>query len=166
MVGIAVRRRIDHVSDAIAWRHREKRVHRIEDLAGDDHVPLAQQTARVLSFLVLEHNVEAILPLFGVASVKFPERILEDIHAVHMNGEFLASNSIVESLQLNAEVTSLHVKVEDARVIDEHRERSIGQVRRRLSENLIQHNAMSLGELQELLLIGGERWRWRWRGLR
>ncbi len=51
VVGVAVGGRVDGVGDAVSLRRAEQRVHRVEDLARDDNVPLAQQAARVLTLL-------------------------------------------------------------------------------------------------------------------
>lgn len=39
VVRVAVRRRVDHIRDAVTRRRREQRVHWVEDLTRDDHVP-------------------------------------------------------------------------------------------------------------------------------
>jgi hypothetical protein len=73
VIVIAVRRGVDHVSDAIAGRNSEQSVHGIEDFARNDHVPLAKQATSVLTLLVLEHDVESVLPLLGIAAVELTE---------------------------------------------------------------------------------------------
>lgn len=52
VIGVGVAGRIYHIRHAIAGRHREQGVHRIEDLARYDDVPLAQQTAGVLALFI------------------------------------------------------------------------------------------------------------------
>ena len=49
VVGVTVGGGVDGVSDAVARRRAEQRVHRVEDLLGDDQVPLSQQTSRILA---------------------------------------------------------------------------------------------------------------------
>ena len=57
VVGVAVRRGVDGVGDAVAGRRAEQGVHGVEHLPGDDHVPLPEQPAGVLALLPLEHDV-------------------------------------------------------------------------------------------------------------
>ena len=56
VVRVAVRQRVDGVGDAVAGRRHEERVHRVEDLARHDQVPLAQQAARILALLTYIHT--------------------------------------------------------------------------------------------------------------
>lgn len=51
MVRVAVGKLIDHVSDTVAGRDGEEGVHRVEDFSGYDHIPLSQQSTRILTFL-------------------------------------------------------------------------------------------------------------------
>ena len=62
VVGVGLRLLIDGVSDLVAWRHLEQGVHGVENLPGDDDVPLPKKSARVLTLLPLEHNVEPGTP--------------------------------------------------------------------------------------------------------
>lgn len=57
MVRVAVRRRVDGISDPVAGRGAEQSVHGVKHLSGDDHVPLSQQAAGILTFLSFEHDV-------------------------------------------------------------------------------------------------------------
>ncbi|KAH3893123.1 hypothetical protein DPMN_017267 [Dreissena polymorpha] len=51
VVAVAVREGVDGIDDTVAWRGDEQSVHRVEDLAGYDDVPLPQQPACVLPVL-------------------------------------------------------------------------------------------------------------------
>ena len=51
VVGVDVGEVVDGVSDPIAGAALEERIVGVEDLAADDDVPLAQQSARVLALL-------------------------------------------------------------------------------------------------------------------
>lgn len=59
VVGVAVGRRVDGVGDAVARRGAEQGVHGVEHLPGDNHVPLPQQAAGVLTLFPFKHNVPA-----------------------------------------------------------------------------------------------------------
>ena len=47
-------------------------------------------------------------------------------------------------LQLLTEVAPLDVKVEDPRVVDQHRKRTVGERRGRLAQNLVQDDVVLL----------------------
>lgn len=57
VVGIAVRRRVYSVCDAVAWGGAKQGVHRVEHLSGDYHVPLPQKAAGILTLLPFKHNI-------------------------------------------------------------------------------------------------------------
>lgn len=51
MVTVAVRRLVDGVGDAIARGRAEQGVHGVEDLTGDNDVPLTEKTTCILTIL-------------------------------------------------------------------------------------------------------------------
>jgi len=117
MIGVDVREVIDGVGNSVSSARFEQRIVWIEDLPGDDDIPLPQQAAGILTLLAFEHNVESVLPLLGAPSVKLSERLLEDRVSADMDGEVLAADALVQSLQLRAEVSPLDVEVQDPGVV-------------------------------------------------
>ena len=85
-----------------------------------------------------------MFPLLRRASVDVAEAILEYVLPAHVYGQILPPDSLVDPLQFLPEVTPLHVKVKDPCVIHEHGERSVGQRRVGLSQDLVQHGAVGL----------------------
>ena len=69
--------------------------------------------------------------------MQLAERVFEDVLALDVHGQILAADAGVGALQLGAEVAPLDVEVQDARVIHQHCEWTVGQMRRRLAENLL-----------------------------
>lgn len=54
-----MRRRVYGVGDTVAWGSSEQGIHWVEHLSGDNHVPLPQKAASVLSLLPFKHNIPA-----------------------------------------------------------------------------------------------------------
>jgi len=77
-----------------------------------------------------KHNVEAMFPLVSTAAEQFTEGVLEHVFSAHVDSEVLAPHALVQPLQLLAEVTPLHIEVEDARVVHQHGERPVCEGRR------------------------------------
>lgn len=92
----------------------------------------------------LKDNIKAMLPFLGSAAMKLAERVLEYVVTADMHGQVLAPHAVVQTLQFLAEISPLHVKVENFGVVDEHGERPVRQRRRRLTQDLIQHDAVQL----------------------
>jgi len=80
-----------------------------------------------------EDNVKAMLPFLGSAAMKLAERVLEYVVTADMHGQVLAPHAVIQTLQFLAEISPLHVKVENFGVVDEHGERPVRQRRRRLT---------------------------------
>lgn len=99
--------------------------------------------------LTLKNDIEPVLPLLGRPSVQLPERVLEDVAAAHVDSGLLPPDALVQPLQLRPEVPPLDVEVENPRVVDENGERPVGQVGRRLAQDLVEHGAVLLGEPEE-----------------
>lgn len=69
-------------------------------------------------------------------------RIFEHVFASYVNREVVSSDSFVESFELLSEEPTLDIKVENARVIHEDRERSVSEVDGGLAENLVQDGSV------------------------
>lgn len=76
-------------------------------------------------------------------------RIFEHVFAPYVNREVVSSDSFVESFELLSEESTFDVKVENARVIHEDRERSVSEVDGGLAENLVQNGSVLFWEQQE-----------------
>ncbi len=59
--------------------------------------------------------------------MELPVRVLEDVLPSDMDGHVLSPCPLVHSLQLLAEVATLDVKVQDADVVDQNGEGSLGE---------------------------------------
>ena len=64
-------------------------------------------------------------------------RIFENVFASYVNREVVSSDTFVESFEFLSEKPTFHVKVENAGVIHEDRERSVSEVDGGLAENLV-----------------------------
>jgi len=91
MIGVDEREWVDGVRAVVTGRGAEKRVHRVENLARYDQVPLAQDAAGILAVLAVENNVEPRPELARRASVEFAERVLEQMIASHSDCHVIAS---------------------------------------------------------------------------
>lgn len=69
-------------------------------------------------------------------------RIFEHVFASYVNREVVSSDSFVESFELLSEEPTFDIKVENARVIHEDRERSVSEVDGGLAENLVQDGSV------------------------
>lgn len=76
-------------------------------------------------------------------------RIFEHVFAPYVNREVVSSDSFVESFELLSEESTFDVKVKNARVIHEDRERSVSEVDGGLAENLVQNGSVLFCEQQE-----------------
>lgn len=56
MIRVAVAGRIDHVSHPVARGNREQRVHGVEYVSRNNHVPFPEQTAGILALLVCKNG--------------------------------------------------------------------------------------------------------------
>ena len=81
--------------------------------------------------------------------MQLAERVFEHVFASHVDREVVSSDSFVESFELLSEEPTFDVKVENARVIHEDRERSVSQVHGRLTENLIQDGSVLFCKQQQ-----------------
>lgn len=81
--------------------------------------------------------------------MEFAVRIFEHVFASYVNREVVSSDSFVESFELLSEEPTFYVKVENARVIHEDRERSVSEVDGGLAENLVQNGSVLFCEQQE-----------------
>lgn len=81
--------------------------------------------------------------------MEFAVRIFEHVFASYVNREVVSSDSFVESFELLSEEPTFDVKVENARVIHEDRERSVSEVDGGLAENLVQNGSVLFCEQQE-----------------
>lgn len=81
--------------------------------------------------------------------MEFAVRIFEHVFASYVNREVVSSDSFVESFELLSEESTFDVKVENARVIHEDRERSVSEVDGGLAENLVQNGSVLFCEQQE-----------------
>ena len=82
--------------------------------------------------------------------MELPVRVLKDVLSSDMDGHVLTPRPLVHSLQLLAEVATLHVKVQDADVVDQDGKGSLGEVDCGLTEDLVQHIAMHLWKNKEV----------------
>lgn len=71
----------------------------------------------------------------------------------HVNGRLLPADTLVEPLELRPEISPFDVEVQHPGVVDEHGERPVGQVGRRLPQDLVEDRAMLLGEVEELEVV-------------
>ena len=69
-------------------------------------------------------------------------RVFEHMFASYVNREVVSSDTFVESFELLSEEPSFDVKVQNARVIHEDRERPVSKVDGGLAENLVQDGSV------------------------
>jgi len=79
--------------------------------------------------------------------MEFPEWILKNVVTTNMHCQVLTSDPIVHSLQFLAEISPLHVEVENFGVVDKYGEWSLGQRCCWLPQNLVQHYAVHFWHL-------------------
>lgn len=76
-------------------------------------------------------------------------RIFEHVFASYVNREVVSSDTFVESFEFLSEEPTFDVKVENAGVIHEDRERSVSEVDGGLAQNLVQDSSVLLCKQQE-----------------
>lgn len=76
-------------------------------------------------------------------------RIFEHVFASYVNREVVSSDTFVESLEFLSEEPTFDIKVENAGVIHEDRERSVSEVDGGLAENLVQDSSVLFCKQQE-----------------
>ena len=77
-------------------------------------------------------------------------RVFEHVFASHVNREVVSSDTFVESFELLSEEPTFDVKVQDARVIHEDRERPVCKVDGGLPENLVQDGSVLFCKQREV----------------
>lgn len=92
--------------------------------------------------LTFKHNIESVLPFVRSSSVKISKCVLKDTFTVDVNGQVLASHSLGQSVKLLPEISPLNIEIQNLRVVYEDRERTVGKMRRRLAQNLIQNSSV------------------------
>jgi len=102
-----------------------------------------------LPLFAFEYDVQAALHLLRRTPMELAVRIFEHVFASYVNREVVSSDSFVESFELLSEEPTFYVKVENARVIHEDRERSVSEVDGGLAENLVQNGSVLFWEQQE-----------------
>lgn len=85
-----------------------------------------------------------MFPLISRSSEELSEGVLEHVFPPDVNSQVLAPHPFVQPLQFLSEVPALHVKVQDARVVHQDGERSVGQRGGRLTQNLVQDRSVGL----------------------
>ena len=85
-----------------------------------------------------------MFPLLCRAPVNISKAILEDMLSPNVHSQVLSSRSLVNAVQLLAEVSAFHIKVQDTRVIHQYWERTIGERCTWLAKDLVEHRAMCL----------------------
>lgn len=81
-----------------------------------------------MALLAVEDDIETILPFLVGATVELAERVFKDVFTLDVHGQILTTDAGVSTLQFGAEVATLDVEVQHARVVHQHGEGTIGQM--------------------------------------
>ena len=100
VVGVDVGEVVDGVGHPVPGAGLEQGVVGVEDLPGDDDVPLPQQPPGILPLLPLEHDVEPVLPLLRAPPVQISEGIFKHCASPHMNSQVLTSYTFTRYIEI------------------------------------------------------------------
>ena len=118
--------RIDSVCHAVVGSLGEERVVRIEHLSWDYQEPknndsnsaliktgspFSQQASSILPLFVVENDVELALPVFGLLSMKFSKRVVEDRLSIDVDRCISSRRVLFDLIEFFSEVAALDVEV-------------------------------------------------------